>query len=103
MVDRQPVYEFSQLRVRFRMEIRGRMTEAAVSLVALEDLWTGRAREECNMAERLRRFQEFRGEVERLIGQRLLRVAAGDDILVLESADLPRHLKEPQLAELRAA
>jgi len=90
MVDREPVYEFSRLRVRFGMEIQGRMTQAAVSLVALESLWTGRARDDCNMVERLRRFREFRGEIERLIGQRPLQAAtADDDIPVLEAADLP--------------
>src|SRR5207248_3112608 len=103
MVDREPIYEFSRLRVRFRMEMQGRLIEAAVSLVALESLWTGRAREECNMAERLRRFREFRGDIERLIGDGPLQAAADDDIPVLEAADLPRRLKEPPSAERKAA
>jgi len=104
MLDCEPIYEFSRLRVRFRMEVQGRITEAAVSLVALESLWTGRAREECNMAERLRRFREFRGEIERLIGGRPVQAAmADDDIPVLEASDLPRHLMEPPGAELKAA
>jgi hypothetical protein len=85
------------------MEIQGRMGEAAVSLVALESLWTGRPREECNMAERLRRFSEFRGEIERLIGEGPLQAVADDDIPVLEAADLPQHLKEPPSEERKAA